>query len=151
MYCNSGAGGLCFFFGSCDDHSDDFDDIEFSFDGKSTTYTLTPGQYLRNGEDFGYGGACIFAVQESSTGGYSLGTIFIEKYYTVYDYQNFRIGFSYTKGNFLSGGAIAGIVIGCVVVTAIIIVIVLKCCICKKKALEWGMIILKINKHLIDS
>jgi hypothetical protein len=83
VYCD---GSNCFYYGDCSDHSGDFSDIEIQFTDSDETYTITPDQYLFNGTDFGYNGACIFGIMSGSQ--YSLGNVFLQKYYTIYDQLN---------------------------------------------------------------
>lgn len=69
--------------------------LKFRFDDKYY-YNIQPSEYLINGVDLDIPGICVFGVQggleASEYNFYIFGDVFLRSYYSIYDFENKRIG-----------------------------------------------------------
>lgn len=89
---SSDVNGLMFVSGNCAGRIKDFHDLSFSFDG-SSYFTVPPLYYLIDIHQQVKGDLCLVGVQPlSDDGSYVLGEPFLRAWYTIYDFENNRVG-----------------------------------------------------------
>ncbi len=80
--------------GSCSYLMSKLKPLKFKFSDKYV-FSLPPSAYLIEGFELSVPGYCVFGVQgtaESTFNMYILGDIFLNSFYSVYDYDNKRVG-----------------------------------------------------------
>ena len=84
----------CLAMNSCADYVGRIPDFEFTISGKKN-YTIPGDNFLLDIPIDGY--KCMIAFFNSKDNKYHLGDVFLRDYYTVYDLDNYQIGFGKAK------------------------------------------------------
>mmetsp|Transcript_37423 Transcript_37423/g.36008 ORF Transcript_37423/g.36008 Transcript_37423/m.36008 type:complete len:248 (+) Transcript_37423:472-1215(+) len=91
--------GLCHALGACSDIAASLANINFSF-GENDKFTLTPSEYLIDGEHLGVPHVCYLGFQGSvSSGKYIIGDTFLRSHYAIYDFENLQVGLARAIGD----------------------------------------------------
>jgi hypothetical protein len=65
--------------------------LQFRFSDE-LIYNIPPNDYLLEGSDFDIPGFCIIGVSYGDYGMYILGDVFLKGFYSVYDFDNKKVG-----------------------------------------------------------
>ena len=61
---------------------------------------VPPTSYLINKQTNTGADGCLIGIQRSNTSDFTLGEVFLQNYYTIYDYENNKVGFN---GRYIDG------------------------------------------------
>jgi len=91
---------LCYFKGSCSSNAHKLSPLKFKFDGEKY-FTLPALEYLiQLKEEKDLPEYCIFGVQggiDASLNLYIFGDVFLRSYYSIYDFENYKVGLALHK------------------------------------------------------